>query len=58
LGYSLGNFSQAVNGQTTSSVDERTLALQEFFDSHYLNPLNNLPTGSVEATYLEMISGE
>jgi len=58
LGYSLGNFSQAVNGQTTSSVDERTLALQQFFDSHYLNPLNDLPTGSVEATYLEMISGE
>jgi predicted anti-sigma-YlaC factor YlaD len=58
LGYSLGNFPQAVNGQTTSQVDERTLALQEFFDSHYLTPLNNLPTGSIEATYLEMISGE
>jgi predicted anti-sigma-YlaC factor YlaD len=58
LGYSLGNFPQAVNGQTTSQVDERTLVLQEFFDSHYLNPLNNLPTGSIEATYLEMISGE
>lgn len=58
LGYSLGNFPQAVNGQTTSQVDERTLVLQEFFDSHYLTPLNNLPTGSIEATYLEMISGE
>jgi predicted anti-sigma-YlaC factor YlaD len=58
LGYTLGNFSQVVNGQPTSQVDERTLALQEFFDSHYLNPLNNLPTGSIEATYLEMISGE
>jgi predicted anti-sigma-YlaC factor YlaD len=58
LGYSLGNFSQVVNGQTTSQVDERTLALQEFFNSPYLNSLNDLPTGSVEATYLEMISGE
>jgi predicted anti-sigma-YlaC factor YlaD len=58
LGYSLGNFPQSVNGQTTSQVDERTIALQEFFNSHYLNPLNDLPTGSIEATYLEMISGE
>jgi predicted anti-sigma-YlaC factor YlaD len=58
LGYSLGNFPQSVNGQTTSQVDERTIALQEFFNSHYLNPLNDLPTGSIEATYWEMISGE
>jgi len=58
LGYSLGNFPKTVNGQTTSQVDERTLALQEFFDSHYLNPLNDLPTGSIEATYLNIISGE
>jgi predicted anti-sigma-YlaC factor YlaD len=58
LGYSLGNFPQAVNGQTTSQVDERTLALQQFFDSHYLNPLNDLPTGSIEATYLDVISEE
>jgi predicted anti-sigma-YlaC factor YlaD len=58
LGYSLGNFPQSVNGQTTSQADERTLALQQFFDSHYLNPLNDLPAGSVEATYLDMISKE
>lgn len=58
LGYSLGNFPQSVNGQTTSPVDERTLALQQFFDSHYLNPLSDLPTGSIEATYLDMISEE
>ena len=58
FGYSLGNFSQSVNGQTTSPVNERTLVLQQFFDSHYLNPLNDLPTGSVEATYLDMISEE
>jgi predicted anti-sigma-YlaC factor YlaD len=58
LGYSLGNFPPSVNGETTSQVDERTLALQQFFDSHYLNSLNDLPTGSVEATYLDMISEE
>jgi predicted anti-sigma-YlaC factor YlaD len=58
LGYSLGNFVQPVNGQTTSQVDERTIALQQFFDSRYLNPLNDLTTGSIEATYLEIISGE
>ena len=58
LGYSLGNFPQSVNGQTTSQADERTLALQQFFDSHNLNPLTDLPTGSVEATYLDMISEE
>jgi predicted anti-sigma-YlaC factor YlaD len=58
LGYSLGNFTQPVNGQTTSQVDQRTVALQQFFDSHYLNPLNDLPTGSIEATYREMISEE
>jgi predicted anti-sigma-YlaC factor YlaD len=57
LGYSLGNLPQS-NGQTVSQIDERAIALQEFFNSHYLNPLNDLPTGSIEATYLEMISGE
>lgn len=58
LGYSLGNIPQTVNSQTTSQVDERTIALQQFFDSHYLNHLNDLPTGSIEATYLDVISGE
>jgi len=58
LGYSLGNFPQSVNGQTASQVDERTLALEQFFDSHNLDPLIDLPTGSIEATYLDMISGE
>jgi len=58
LGYSLGNFTQPVNGQTTSPADQRTVALQQFFDSHYLNPLSDLPTGSIEATYREMISEE
>ena len=58
LGYSLGNFPQQVNGQTVSQVDEGTVAVQEFFDSDYLNPLSDLPSGSIEATYLEMISEE
>ena len=57
LGYSLGNLPQA-NGQTASQLDQRTIALEQFFDSHYLNPLVDLPTGSIEATYLDMISGE
>lgn len=58
LGYSLGNFSQPVNGQTSSPVDQHTIALQQFFDSHHLDPLTDLPTGSIEATYLNLISGE
>jgi len=58
LGYSLGNFPQLANGQTVSQADERALALQQFFDSYYLNPLSDLPTGSIEATYLDMISEE
>ena len=57
-GYSLGNFPQSVNGQMAYQVDERTLALEQFFDSYNLDPLIDLPTGSVEATYLDMISGE
>jgi predicted anti-sigma-YlaC factor YlaD len=58
LGYSLGNFPQQVNGQTVSQVDERTVMVQEFFNSDYLNPLSDPPSGSIEATYLEMISEE
>jgi len=57
LGYSLGN-SPPTNGQTVSQLDERTVALQQFFDSHDLDPLTDLPRGSIEATYLEMVSGE
>lgn len=57
LGYSLGNLPQA-NGQTASQLDQRTIALQQFFDSHYLDPLDDLSTGSIEATYLDLISGE
>jgi predicted anti-sigma-YlaC factor YlaD len=57
-GYSLGNFPQTVNGQTASQADERTLALQQFFESHNLDPLIDLPTGSIEATYLDMVSEE
>lgn len=56
LGYSLGNFPQSVNGQTASQVDERTVALEQFFDSYNLDPSIGLPTGSIEATYLDMIS--
>jgi len=58
LGYSLGNFPQQVNGQTVSEVEERSVAVQELFDSDYLDPLSDLPSGSIEATYLEMISEE
>jgi anti-sigma factor RsiW len=58
LGYSLGNFPQQVNGQTVSQANERTVLVQEFFDSDYYDPLSNLPSGSIEANYLEMISGE
>jgi predicted anti-sigma-YlaC factor YlaD len=57
-GYLLGNLPQSANGQTTYQVDERTTALQQFMASHYLNRLNDLPTGSVEATYLDVVSGE
>ncbi len=58
LGYSLGNFPQQVNGQTVSRVEEGSVAVQEFFDSDYLDPLSDLPSGSIVATYLEMISEE
>lgn len=58
IGYSLGSFPRQANGQTTSQVDQRTALVQEFFDSDYLDPLSDLPNGSLEATYLEMISGE
>jgi hypothetical protein len=58
LGYSLGNFPQQVNGQTFSPVDQQTNILQEFFGSDYIGPLGDLPSGSIEATYLEMISEE
>ena len=57
-GYSLGNFPQSVNGQTAYQGDERTIALEQFFDSYNLDPLIDLPTGSIEATYLDMISGK
>ena len=57
LGYSLGNLPQA-NGQTAYQVDERTLALRQLFDSYHVNLLDDLPTGSIEATYLDMISEE
>ncbi len=57
LGYSLGNLPQA-NGQTASQLDQRTIALQQFFDSYNLDPSIDLPAGSIEATYLDMISGE
>ena len=58
VGYTLGNFPQSVNGQTTYQVDERTIALQQFFDPYYVDPLSDSPIGSIEATYLDMISGE
>jgi predicted anti-sigma-YlaC factor YlaD len=57
-GYSLGNFPQTVNGQTAYQADERTIALEEFFDSYNLDPSIGLPAGSIEATYLDMISEE
>jgi len=58
LGYSLGNFPQSVNGQTAYQADERTVALEQLFDSYNLDPLVDLPTGSIEATYLDVISGD
>jgi predicted anti-sigma-YlaC factor YlaD len=58
LGYSLGNFPQQVNGQTVSRVEEGSVAVQELFDSDYLDPLTDFPSGSIEATYLEIISEE
>jgi len=58
LGYSLGDFPQSVNGQTTYQGDERAVALEQFFDSYNLDPSIGLPAGSIEATYLDMISGE
>ena len=57
-GYILGNLPQSANGQPAYQVDERNTALQQFMASHYLNHLNSLPTGSVEATYLDVVSGE
>jgi predicted anti-sigma-YlaC factor YlaD len=58
LGYSLGNFPESANGQTEYQVDERATALEQLFDSYNLDPSIGLPTGSIEATYLDMISGE
>jgi predicted anti-sigma-YlaC factor YlaD len=58
LGYSLGNIPQSANGQTMTSETVRLTALQNFFENHYFSPLNNLPTGSIEATYWNMISQE
>jgi len=58
LGYSLGSFPPSANGQTAYQADQRTTALEQFFDSYNLDPLIDLPTGSIEATYLDMISGE
>ncbi|MGB8658711.1 MAG: anti-sigma factor [Candidatus Zixiibacteriota bacterium] len=58
LGYTLGSFPQRVDGQTTSQVDRRAVVVQQFFDSHYLNPPADLPATSVVATYLDMISEE
>lgn len=55
-GHSLGNFPQSVNGQTAYQADERATALEQFFDSYNLDPLVDLPTGSIEATYLDMTS--
>ncbi len=57
-GYSLGNFPQSANGQTAYQTDQRTLALRQFFDSYNLEPLVDLPSGSIESTYLNVISGE
>lgn len=58
LGYSLGNFPQTVNGQTQSSEGGQTTALQQFFEYHYMSPLNDLAKGSIEATYWDMVSEE
>jgi predicted anti-sigma-YlaC factor YlaD len=57
-GYSLGNLPQSANGQTAYQADQRTIALEQFFDSYNLSLLDNLPTGSIEATYLNVISEE
>jgi hypothetical protein len=57
LGHSLGNFPQS-NGHAVSQPDKRTLAIQQVVNSHYLNPLSGLPSGSIEATYLNLFSGE
>lgn len=57
-GYILGNLPQSANGQIAYQIKDRTTALQQFMDSHYLNHLNGLPTGSVEATYLDVVSGK
>jgi predicted anti-sigma-YlaC factor YlaD len=57
-GYLLGNFPQSANGQTAYQADQRTVALQQFFDTYNLEPLVNSPSGSIEATYLNVISGE
>jgi hypothetical protein len=57
-GYSLGNFPQSANGQTAYQTDQRTFALQQFLDKYNLQPLIDSPSGSMEATYLNVISGE
>ena len=58
LGYSLGNFPQQVNGQTVSRVEESVTAGEEFIVSNYYDPQTGLPSGSIESTYLKMISEE
>jgi hypothetical protein len=58
LGYSLGNIPRTINGQTTSPKTVRLTVLQNFFENHYYSPMNDLPTGSIEATYWNMMSQE
>jgi hypothetical protein len=57
-GYTLGNLPQSANGQIAYQTNDRTTALQQFMDSHYLNHLNGFPAGSVEAIYLDVVSGK
>jgi predicted anti-sigma-YlaC factor YlaD len=57
LGYSLGNLPR-VNDQTTSQTEQRTIALKQLFGSYNLSLLDDVPTGSIEAKYLDVISGE
>lgn len=57
-GYNLGNIPSSANGQTANQTDQRTAALEQFFVSYNLDPLVDLPAGSIGATYLDMVSGK
>ncbi|OGL46529.1 MAG: hypothetical protein A2161_22075 [Candidatus Schekmanbacteria bacterium RBG_13_48_7] len=56
VGYMLGNFPQT-NDQIVSQINGSDSTTQQVFDIYNMEELNDLPKGSLEATYFSMISG-